>query len=224
MLSWQFILLGVFAYLLGAVPVAYIVARLSKGIDLRKVGSGNVGTANVATVASKWHSVPVLFLDVGKGYLVVWLASVAGFDVFYQIVIGLLAVIGHNWSVFLGFKGGRGIATSLGIIMAVSPLLGLLMLAIVAIFLPFKQLALGVLVAITSLPFVAWLAPSPLGILDKGGAFIGFLLLFAVVIIRRLTPPRSEISRDTPIGELLLNRLLFDRDISNREVWINRNN
>jgi glycerol-3-phosphate acyltransferase PlsY len=108
--------------------------------------------------------------------------------------------------------------------MAVSPLLGLLMLAIVAIFLPFKQLALGVLVAITSLPFVAWLAPSPLGILDKGGAFIGFLILFAVVIIRRLTPPRSEISRDIPIGELLLNRLLFDRDISNREVWINRNN
>ena len=100
MLSWQFVLLGLFAYLLGSVPAAYIAARLSKGIDLRETGSGNVGTSNVARMTSKILAVPVFMFDIGKGYLVVWLASIAGMELFYQIVIGLLAVIGHNWPVF----------------------------------------------------------------------------------------------------------------------------
>jgi len=87
---------------------------------------------------------------------------------------------------------------------------------------PLKQLALGVLIAVTSLPLLAWFASSLIGISDKSGAFWGFLVLFTLVIFRRLTPPRSEISLDTPAGELFLNRLLFDRDIRDREAWINR--
>ncbi|MDD5604532.1 MAG: glycerol-3-phosphate acyltransferase [Dehalococcoidales bacterium] len=223
MLSWQFVLLGLFAYLLGSVPAAYIAARLSKGIDLRETGSGNVGTSNVARMTSKILAVPVFMFDIGKGYLVVWLASIAGMELFYQIVIGLLAVIGHNWPVFLGFKGGRGIATSLGMVLAVSPWLGVIMIVLAFSLFPFKHLALGVLIALTALPLLAWFVASPLGISDRTGAFFGFLLLFIIVVIRRLTPPRSEISLHTPIGELLVNRLLFDRDIRSREAWVNRN-
>lgn len=223
MLSWQFILLGLFAYLLGSVPAAYIAARLSKGIDLRKTGSGNVGASNVARMTSKKLAAPVFLFDIGKGYVVVWLAGLVGMEMFYQIIIGLLAVIGHNWPVFLGFKGGRGIATSLGVVLAVSPWLGLIMVVLSYGLSPFKQLSLGVLIALTSLPLLALFAAPLLGIDDKYGAFWGFVILFALVIFRRLSPPRSEISRDTPAGELFINRLLFDRDIRDRETWVNRN-
>lgn len=222
MLSWQFVLLGLFAYLLGSVPAAYIAARLSKGVDLRKAGSGNVGASNVARTASKKLAIPVFLFDIGKGYLVVWLASLMGVDLFYQIIIGLQAVVGHNWPVFLGFKGGRGIATSLGVVLAVSPWLGLIMIVLAYGMAPFKQLALGVLIAVSSLPALAWFAASSMGISDKHGALWGFLVMLGLVIFRRLSPQRSEISHDTPVWMLLVNRLLFDRDIRDREAWISR--
>jgi len=222
MLSWEFFLLGLLAYLLGSIPAAYIAVRLTRGVDVRKSGSGNVGASNVAKLASKKLAIPVFLFDIGKGYLVVWLASLTGMDLFYQIIIGLLAVVGHNWPVFLGFKGGRGIATSLGVVLAVSPWLGLVMVVLAYGLAPFKQLALGVLIALFSLPLLAWFASSLFGISDKSGALWGFLVLFALVIFRRLTPSRSEIGRDLSLGELIINRMLFDRDIRDRETWINR--
>jgi glycerol-3-phosphate acyltransferase PlsY len=145
-----------------------------------------------------------------------------GVDLFYQIIIGLLAVVGHNWPVFLGFKGGRGIATSLGVVLAVSPWLGLIMIVLAYGMAPFKQLALGVLIAVSSLPALAWFAASSMGISDKHGALWGFLVMLGLVIFRRLSPQRSEISHDTPVWMLLVNRLLFDRDIRDREAWISR--
>jgi len=222
MLIWQFVLLGLFAYLLGSVPAAYIAAHLSHGIDLRKAGSGNVGASNVAAMTSKMLAIPVFIFDIGKGYLAVWLAGVIGMDQFYQIIIGLLAVAGHNWPIFLGFRGGRGIATSLGVVLAVSPWLALIMLVTAFSLFPLKHLALGVLIAVSALPFLALFAASPLGIEDGAGACGGFVLLFLIVIFRRLTPARSAISRDTPAGKLLLNRLLFDRDIRDRDAWVKR--
>ena len=121
MLNWYFVALGIFAYLLGSVPAAYLAARFIRGIDLRKYGSGNVGASNLAKSASAKLAIPVFLFDIGKGYLVVFLAGLAGQGLFYQIIIGILAVVGHNWPLFLGFRGGRGIATSLGVVLAVSP-------------------------------------------------------------------------------------------------------
>jgi len=222
MLIWTFVLLALGAYLLGSVPAAYIAARLVTGKDIRKEGSGNVGASNVARSASKKLAVPVFLFDIAKGYVVVWLAGICGLELFYQILIGVIAVAGHNWPVFLRFNGGRGIATSLGVVLAVSPWLGLIALVMAYGLAPFKQLAVGVLIALISLPVLSWFFASPLGIEDKSGAVYGFMVLLALAVLRRLAQRRLEISRDTPAVELLFNRLVFDRDIRSREEWLNR--
>jgi glycerol-3-phosphate acyltransferase PlsY len=222
MLNWLFVLLGAGAYLVGSIPAAYIAARLSKGIDIRKYGSGNVGASNVAKTTSKKLAVLVFIFDVAKGYVFVWLASLAGLNLFLQIIIGLMAVAGHNWPLFLGFKGGRGIATALGVVLAVSPWLGLVALVLAFSLTPFKQLAVGVLIALISLPILSWFFASPLGLDDRRGALAGFVVMLLLVIFRRLVQPRTQISLHISLPQLLFNRLVFDRDIRNRKVWINR--
>lgn len=222
MLTWTFILLALGAYLLGSIPAAYIAARLGTGKDIRKEGSGNVGASNVARSASKKLAIPVFLFDIAKGYVVVWLAGICGLALFYQILIGVIAVAGHNWPVFLRFNGGRGIATSLGVVLAVSPWLGLIALVMAYGLAPFKQLAVGVLIALISLPLLSWFFTSPLGIEDRSGAVFGFLVLLALAVLRRLAQRRLEISRDVPAVELFINRLIFDRDIRSREDWLNR--
>jgi glycerol-3-phosphate acyltransferase PlsY len=220
--NWSFAPLAVFAYLLGSVPAAYIAARLAKGIDLRRYGSGNVGSSNVFRTTSRWLAIPVFAFDTGKGYLVVWLAAIAGLEPLFQIIVGVIAVAGHNWPVFLGFKGGRGIATSLGVVLAVSPWLGLIVLAIAYGPAPFKQMATGVLAAVVSLPLFSTYLSGPLGISNSAQATWGFVILLSLVIVRRLAQPRASISRNLNLVEVLVNRLIFDRDIRDRKAWLSR--
>ncbi|MFH1486892.1 MAG: glycerol-3-phosphate acyltransferase, partial [Chloroflexota bacterium] len=93
------------AYLLGSVPTAYVAGRLTKGIDIREYGSGNVGVANVWQALSRWAVIPVTVVDVGKGASAVVAAQLPGFGLAYNMVAGLTAVVGHNWQAFLGFSG-----------------------------------------------------------------------------------------------------------------------
>lgn len=108
------------AYFIGATPVGYLAARL-KGIDIRKHGSGNIGATNVLRVLGKPTGITVLLLDVLKGLVPVWLARhfVPGNDLI-PILTAIAAILGHNYTFWLGFKGGKGIATSAG---AMAPLL-----------------------------------------------------------------------------------------------------
>ena len=101
-------LLAIAAYLLGSIPMAYLVARWTRGVDLRKFGSGNVGASNVLAATSKRWALPVALFDLGKGILAVMLARWAGLETSLQFAVGIAAVFGHNWPVFLGFRGGRG--------------------------------------------------------------------------------------------------------------------
>ena len=103
-MAFQFILTIIGAYLLGAVPAAYLVARWARGIDLRQYGSGNVGAANVITTVSKRWGISVVIFDLLKGMVVVYVARWIGLDIVQQVAAGLAAIIGHNWSVFLGFS------------------------------------------------------------------------------------------------------------------------
>lgn len=122
------IALGIAAsYLIGSIPTAYIFGRLLKGIDIRKFGSGNVGATNAFRVLGKGWGIAVLVLDIAKGILaVVFLGNIlASKNVFVSnelllIIIGLSCVLGHNWTIFLSFKGGKGIATSLGVLLGLS--------------------------------------------------------------------------------------------------------
>jgi len=210
------------AYLLGSVPAAYLGARWFGGIDLRKVGTRNIGGSNVLRSVSKWAAIPVVIFDIGKGSLVTLVAGLLGLSTGMQAAVCIAAIIGHNWPIFLGFQGGRGIATSLGVVLVLSWPIGLIVLVVSYLFAPLKQHGLGVFCAVLIMPFLGWFLAGPFGIEDKVATTLGFVAVAVVAYLRRLIHRRSELSRETPIGEVFINRLFFDRDIRNREMWLRR--
>jgi acyl phosphate:glycerol-3-phosphate acyltransferase len=117
----------ILAYLLGAFPSAFIVAKLSKGIDIRQVGSHNMGAMNTFYKVGFWWGMLVLFLDIGKGALAVaaaWqLVKIADIQLasYMQLAAGFVAVLGHSFPVFLRFKGGKGGASCIGILVYLMP-------------------------------------------------------------------------------------------------------
>jgi len=219
-----FILLAIGAYLLGSVPAAYLAVKWSRGIDIRTVGTGKVGAANVLkSGAPKWIVLPVAVFDIGKGAVAVWVAQLVGLSAAQQITVGLFAIIGHNWPIYLKFKSsGRGIFCSLGVITMISWKLGLIILIVPYLFAPVRQVALGVFIVLLSLPFLSYFLAAPLGIVEKLSVTIGFIALSFMALSKRVVAGRNEISKDEHLGALLLNRLLFDRDITDRRLWIQR--
>lgn len=120
----------VLAYLIGSVPTSFIFGKLLKGIDIREHGSGNVGATNVFRVIGKVPAFAVLFIDILKGTIAVivipqiFLNNFIGVNLgleIYKIILGIFAISGHVWSVFLNFKGGKGVATTAGVMIALSP-------------------------------------------------------------------------------------------------------
>jgi glycerol-3-phosphate acyltransferase PlsY len=228
----NFVLLLVGGYLLGSVPAAYLAAKWSRGIDIRQHGSGNVGAANVLATASKWVSLTVIIFDLGKGILPVYIAHLLGLPLYQQVIIGLATIIGHNWPVFLRFSGGRGLLTTVGVVSILeqsaregsfsAPWLALIVVAFAFAWAPFKQLSLGSLCALILLPILSWFLSEPLGMERALALTLGFLAMLLIAIIRRLTAPRSSLTASMSTRQLLLNRLLFDRDIRDREAWLRR--
>lgn len=211
----EFALLIVTAYLLGSVPASYLAAKLSKGIDLREYGSGSVGAGNLfRATSSKTLTLIVIIWDLGKGAMMIWLAEKVGMSTIQYVAVGLAVIVGHNWSVFLSFNGGRGVLTSFGVTLLLMPW-GILVIIIASPSLLRISSALPVLCATAAQPLVSWL------ILHQPPAVtLCLLAIFLIVAIRRLTAPKTS---DVPFGkEFLLNRLLFDRDIKDGEAWIRR--
>ena len=114
-------LIPLISYLLGSVPFGYILVRASKGADIRKTGSGNIGATNVYR-KSRWAGVATLLLDAGKGYLAVMIAAWISGDGVWTAIAALCAVIGHVFTVWLRFRGGKGVATGCGAYLAIAPL------------------------------------------------------------------------------------------------------
>jgi glycerol-3-phosphate acyltransferase PlsY len=115
------------AFLIGAIPFAKI-AMLGSGIDITKVGSKNPGFRNVSRVASRWRAAICLIGDVGKGLFAVWLVGHGETSALTLWGIGIIAVMGHCWSPFLGFNGGKGVATTFGVLLFLQPLITLICL------------------------------------------------------------------------------------------------
>lgn len=218
----QFILLIIGAYLLGSVPSAYLALKWSRGVDIRRQGTGNVGASNVLSTGPKWLVVPVALFDIGKGVFSVWAAQLLDMSAAQQITVGICAIIGHNWPVFLHFRGGRGVFASLGVITMMSPKLGLIVLIMPYLLAPFRRVALGVFLVLAALPLIAWFLSEPLDIADRLPVTLGFVAIALIGYSKRLLAPRTPLSRSMPLGKLLLNRLLFDRDIADRKAWISR--
>jgi len=220
----EFGLLTLGAYLLGSVPAAYLAARWFRGIDIRQFGTGNVGASNLLSLTSKRIAIPVIIFDLGKGALMVWVAQLLGLDITQQVTVGLATIIGHNWPVFLRFNGGRGILTTLGIvfILVPRPWLGLIVLVIAYGMAPFRQLALGTIIAVASLPIFSWFLPQLFGIEKPLPITLGFVAIFLLAVVRRLTAPQTIFTASVTPRQLFVNRLLFDRDIRDRKAWMNK--
>ena len=114
-------LIIILAYLLGSIPTAYILGRLVKGIDIRKMGSGNVGTVNAFHSLGLRSALVIVMADIGKGMFAILVAQALGLALPVILLAGAAAVIGHNWPVFLHFQGGRGSATTLGVLLILIP-------------------------------------------------------------------------------------------------------
>lgn len=116
------ILLALAAYFAGAIPSAYLFGRLFKGLDIRRVGSGNVGAMNTLKEVGCLPGALTLLLDAGKGALAVYLAAALGNWPLLPLLAALLAITGHNFNIFLKFKGGKGLGTLAGSLLMLSPL------------------------------------------------------------------------------------------------------
>jgi len=206
----------VVAYLLGSFPTAYLAGRLTKGVDIRKLGSGSVGGSNVATVVSRWLVFPVGIVDVGKGMLAVALAKWLDVDLAWQVVAGLLAVAGHNWSIFLGFDGGRGVGTGMGVMFVLFPLA---LPVLVAVFLPMLLIAnvpLAFLACFVALPFISW------GMGKATALTLGFIGVFLILVAKRLLGNKVRAESGEGWRRILLYRFFLDRDVRDKKDWIRR--
>ena len=215
------IILIICAYILGAVPVSYLVAR-ARGIDLTKQGTKQVGGGNLWRTTSRKFGLSVGIFDFIKGMIMVSIAYSLDLNIAQQVVVGLAAVVGHNWPVFLRFSGGRGILTALGVVFILVPWLTPVVLIIAFGLAPIRQLALGVFLAILSLPIASWFFSQPLNIKEPLPVTLGFLAVLLILIFRRLSVPRADIAASVSYKQLFLNRLLFDRDIRDRKAWISQ--
>ena len=182
--QWPFLAGAVLAYLLGSIPFGLVLTKLAGAGDIRKVGSGNIGATNVLRTGHKGLAAATLLLDGGKGTAAALLGfRYGGPDM--AVIAALFAVIGHVFPVWLKFKGGKGVATALGILLGLSWMAGLAAcltwLAVAALF---RYSSLAALAAMAASPFYAWYLGAP----QQGQ-------MMALVFVLSLWTHRENISR-----------------------------
>lgn len=150
-------LLVLFSYLLGSIPTGYILGSLA-GVDVRQAGSGNVGATNVARVVGKRHGIFTLVADVAKGLVPVIVALSLGLTALATVAVGIAAFLGHLYPVFLQFRGGKGVATALGVFLGLAPWATLILIVIfIALLLTTRIVSLSSMLTAGFAPVVFWL-------------------------------------------------------------------
>ncbi len=174
------------AYLMGAVPIGYIVGRAFGVSDIRRHGSGNIGATNVLRTAGRLPAALTLLGDILKGYLAVALGAWLVPDSTFIAVVALLVVVGNCWSVFLGFRGGKGVATGLGAMLRLVPLAVVPALVVwLAVALTFRYVSLASLTAAAGVPLAALLFGY------RGELVLGAAAVSAIIVVRH----RDNIAR-----------------------------
>ena len=199
---WSFVVLG---YLLGSIPFGYLLVRVTGGGDIRFQGSGNIGATNVARTSGWAVGVATLLLDAAKGFAAVWLAErfTAG-NARIMIYAGLAAILGHVFPVWLRFEGGKGVATALGVFLAICwPAIAAAVVLFLLVVAFWRYISLASISAAASLPLLVYLLYAPRHA-PPTAVSVSTLLAAIVVIIKhrdnieRLmagTEPRFELSR-----------------------------
>jgi len=176
------ILLG---YLIGSVPNGYLLGKLA-GVDIQNVGSGNIGAANVARTLGKWQGALTLVADAAKGFLPVFVALELGLSSVNLALVAIAAFLGHLYPVFLKFRGGKGVATGLGALLALAPLAtAVLIVVFAAVALSTRLVSLSSIAAAVATPVILWL-------FNQQAVIVGVGLFFGAMITLR---HRSNIQR-----------------------------
>jgi glycerol-3-phosphate acyltransferase PlsY len=150
-------LLVIFSYLLGSVPSGLIIGKLS-GLDVRKAGSGNIGATNVARLLGKTGGLLTLVGDTAKGFIPVLVVQQMGFSYSVTALVGVAAFLGHLYPIFLKFKGGKGVATSFGVLLGLAPLATMILLVVfAAVAFTTRIVSLSSMVTAVAAPLVLWL-------------------------------------------------------------------
>jgi glycerol-3-phosphate acyltransferase PlsY len=203
------------SYLLGTLPTAYIVARLARGIDIRHYGSGSVSASNVQTHVGQKAFALVGAIDFFKGVLPVAVGLWLGLDLWVVMAAGVTAVIGHDWSPYLGFVGGRGVGPSMGMLILVAPVEVVVASLIFLAGRKHKYDAFWCILGIALLSVLALLLRRPAPVVMAAAAVL------LLTILKRLEANRLPVAAGQ-WRQVLLTRLLFDRDIWDKEAWIQR--
>jgi glycerol-3-phosphate acyltransferase PlsY len=198
----QSILAIVIAYLLGAIPFAYIAGRLKKGVDIRDLGGGNVGATNTLREVGTIAGLLVLAADILKGVLAILIAQWLGVSIIIVFIAGLAAVIGHNWSIFIKFGGGKGGATVIGIFLALVPVPAAIAFGIMILtaFLT-SNLRLSMMAGFIVLPFILWGFGEP-------GNIIAYAVGLPLIIGLRILPSLVRGAKDPQARK----NLIVDKD------------
>jgi acyl phosphate:glycerol-3-phosphate acyltransferase len=199
---WGTLALG---YLLGSIPFGYLLVRSTGGGDIRYIGSGNIGATNVARASGWAVGVATLLLDAAKGFFAVWIAQrISAGNIRFMMFAGLAAIVGHVFPIWLKFEGGKGVATALGVFLAICwPALAAAVFLFLLVVLFWRYVSLASISAAASLPLLVYLLYAP-GHAPPTAVSVCTLLAAVLVIVKhrdnieRLlagTEPRFEIGR-----------------------------
>lgn len=189
-------------YLLGSIPSAYIAGHIKKGVDIRKVGGSNMGALNTVREIGLLPGLAVLIADIAKGSIAVLIAQWLGLPLIWILIAGFTAVVGHNWPIFLGFKGGKGAATTLGVLLALVPGEFAISLTIIVIVIVItSNVRLAIAIGLAFLPLIIWQ-------LNGSGMLIAYSLALSLFLgVRSLPGTREAVAN---IGAT--KGLIFDRE------------
>jgi glycerol-3-phosphate acyltransferase PlsY len=176
---WLIGFLALLGYLIGSIPFGVVVSRLLGVADPRTAGSKNVGFTNVLRVSGKKAGILTLLGDMGKGWFAAWMGTLVFHQESAMLLVALASIIGHLHSAFLGFKGGKGVATALGAVLGVAPWVGLTLMGIwVGAVVLWKYSSGGALVAFGLFPIVAV-------VFHRSWLFVGYACLISMLIWSR---------------------------------------
>jgi len=216
-----FIAVGVGCYLIGAIPISYLLGRFWAKIDIRTHGSRNVGASNLAVHGGKNIGIIAAVMDcLIKGtFTVLFLDVILGMDPYFLLIASISLVAGHNWSIFIGLEGGRGIATAFGLLIGFQMweeiLVLTVFLGIIGRLILYKDSGVWCFISFGLLPLLCFA-------FQEQTHIIIFSVLLAVMLISKRLMSNGDIIRKGSVKSTLLCRLVFDRDILSKTSWLER--
>lgn len=192
------ILVILISYILGSIPFGYIISKLVKKIDIRDYGSGNIGATNTLRILGPFVASIVLIGDISKGYFSIYLTRLISQDsIFILTMAGLAVICGHDWSLFLKFKGGKGVATTFGVILALNPIISILAAIVwVIVIITTRYSSLSSISAVISIMIFTILFKQPYEYI-----IFSMIILILTIFTHQENIKRLKLGNESKIGE-----------------------